>query len=311
MAETPNNAWVRDLDLTTLRLLVSVCDHGNIARAAELAHIAPSAISKRIAALEAQLGLPLLLRARRGVAPTAACQALLERARTMLFEMSRIDSEIAAFGGGLKGVVRVLATPSAIAESLLDDVAAFMREPANRNIKVDIEERFTRDVLRVLREGSAAIGICWHSSELKGLQHLPYRNDNLALAVHAEHPLASRKAVRFSDTLDHDHVGLPPTSAVQMTLQRAAARAGRAVNYRVVVSNFDAAFRVVAANLAISVIPLQVASPHVASGRVTVVPLTDAWAKRHFAICYGNFEALQTAGQRMVAHLHANAERSA
>jgi len=300
---------MRDLDLTTLRLLVAVCEHGNIAKAAELAHIAPSAISKRIAQLEQTLGVALLARGRRGVEATPAGQALLERARTMLFEAGRIASEMSAFGGGVKGQVRLLATPSAIAESLLDDVASFMREPAHRDIKVDIEERFTREVARSLREGSNAIGICWDSTDLKGLQQRPYHHDDLSLAVHPDHPLAQRPRLRFDQTLDFDHVGLQASSAVQMTLQRAAALAGRHVNYRVIVSNFDAAFRVVAANLAISVIPAQVSSPYVNSGQVKVVPLSDAWAKRRFAICYRHSALLQPPAARLIDYLAERAER--
>ena len=47
---------MRDLDLTTLRLFVAVCETGNIARAGEQASIVGSAISKRLSQLEAQLG---------------------------------------------------------------------------------------------------------------------------------------------------------------------------------------------------------------------------------------------------------------
>src|SRR5690606_7676689 len=100
---------MRDLDLTTLRYLVAVCDLKNIARAAEQEHIAPSAISKRIAGLEAVLGVTLLMRTRRGVTQTPACEALLERARTMLFEMTQIETEMNAFGGSVQGQVRLLA----------------------------------------------------------------------------------------------------------------------------------------------------------------------------------------------------------
>ena len=171
---------MRDLDLTTLRYLVAVCDAQNIARAAEQEHIAPSAISKRIASLEFMLGVPLLIRTRRGVAQTPACEALLERARTMLFEAAQIESEMNAFGSGLQGQVRLLASPSAIAEQLLDDVASFMREPGNKGIKVNIEEHFTREIPRVLRDGSNGIGICWESTDLRGLQQRPYRSDDLA-----------------------------------------------------------------------------------------------------------------------------------
>ena len=212
-----------------------------------------------------------------------------------------------AFGGGLQGQVRLLASPSAIAEQLLDDVASFMRQPGNKGIKVNIEEHFTREIPRVLRDGSNGIGICWDSADLRGLQQRPYRSDDLMLAVPARHPLAQRKALRFEQTLDFEHVGLQPTSSVQMALQRAAARVGRTVNYRVVVSNFDAAFRVVAADLAISVIPAQVSSPHVESGLVKLIPLSDTWARRRFAICYRKVEDLQAAGRRIVDYLASRA----
>ena len=94
---------MRDIDLKTLRLLVAVCDHRNMARAAEQEHIEPSAISKRIAQLEADLGTPLLLRSRRGVEPTPAGIALLEHARTVLFTMDRIAADAASFTGGVEG----------------------------------------------------------------------------------------------------------------------------------------------------------------------------------------------------------------
>lgn len=294
---------MHDIDLKTLRLFVAVCDHQNMARAAEKEHIEPSAISKRISQLELGLGIPLLLRSRRGVQPTPAGVSLLEHARNVLFTMERLATDVAAFGSGVRGHVRLVATASAIAESLLDDIALFMREPANRNIKVDIEERFSRDLVRQLREGSASVGVCWDSVDLQGLQHRPYRRDRLVLAVHPDHPLARRKSLRFEQTLDFEHVGLSPSAAVHIMLQQAAARVGRTVSYRVIVSNFDAAFRVVAANLAISVVPVEVGAPYAAMLGIKIIPLTDAWAQRSFAVCYQDFDALQPAAQRMVDHL--------
>ncbi|SDO35287.1 transcriptional regulator, LysR family [Rhodoferax sp. OV413] len=302
---------MRDLDLKTLRLFVAVCDHQNMARAAEHEHIEPSAVSKRISQLEADLGTPLLMRGRRGVQPTAAGVTLLEHARNVLFTMERIATDVAAFGSGVKGHVRLVASASAIAESLLDDIAVFMREPANRNIKVDIEERLSRDLVRLVREGSASVGVCWDSVDLDGLQHRPYRTDRLALAVHPDHPLAQRKSLRFEQTLDYEYVGLPPSTAVHTMLQRAAARADRTVSYRVVVSNFDAAFRGVAANLGVSVVPVEVGGPFAALLGLHVIPLTDSWAQRQFAVCFQNLDGLQPAVRRMVDHLVERAAHSA
>lgn len=83
--------------------------------------------------------------------------------------------------------------------------------------------------------------------------------------------------------LAHEHVGLPPTTAVYSMLHRAAARAGRTLINRVVVSNFDAALRVVRANLGISVIPMQVSRSWAAAGEIVAIPLLDGWAQRRRA----------------------------
>lgn len=294
---------MRDIDLKTLRLLVSVCEHGNMGRAARKEHIEPSAVSKRIAQLESDLGVPLLIRSRRGVQPTPAGQALLEHARSMLFTMDRIAGDIAAFGSGLKGSVSVCASASAIAEALLDDIASFMRQPEHQNIRVNVEERTSSELADRLRDGLASVGVCWDNVNLDGLQWRPYREDRLVLAVHPGHPLAGRREIAFADSLDYEHVGLPSSTAGYTMFQRAAASAGRTISYRAVVSNFDAAFRVVAADLGISVVPAEVGLGYERMMQVRLIPLTDAWARRRFVVCFRDFDALQPAAQRMVEHL--------
>lgn len=294
---------MRDLDLKTLRLLVAVCDAGNIKEAAAQEHIEPSAISKRIAQLEDTLGTPVLVRGRRGALPTPAGRALLEHARTVLFTMDRIEADMAAFRGGIKGQVRVAASASAIAESLLDDLTGFMRAPEHQDIKVDIEERFSRDIVTAVREGVVSLGVCWSNIEFGELDHQPYRDDDLTLAVPLGHPLAEHDGVRFEDTLDFDHVGLQPSTAVYTMLHRAALKAGRQMSYRVVVSNFDAAFRVVAAGLGISVVPRQVAGIYVSAGQVKIIRLLNDWAHRQFAICYRRQPELPPAATRLLHYL--------
>jgi DNA-binding transcriptional LysR family regulator len=228
---------------------------------------------------------------------------LLEHARTLMFTLARIEADMAGFKGGIKGQVRVVASASAIAESLLDDLAAFMREPAHEGIQVDVEERFSRDIVGMVREGVVQLGVCWGSIDFGGLERRPYRHDELALAVPHGHPLAELEAVRFEDTLDCEHVGLQPSAAVTTLLARAAAQAGKAMRFRVVVSNFDSAFRVVGANLGVSVVPRQVSQIYVSAGRVKLVRLLNDWAHREFAICFKKQSELSPAAERLVDFL--------
>ena len=295
---------MRDLDLTTLRLFVSVCETGNIARAGEKASIVGSAISKRLAQLEDQVGTPLLVRKRHGVVPTAAGQTLLEHARGMLDSAARIERDMQSYAAGGRGQVRILASVSAMTESLAEDVAAFLRQPAHGAIRVDLEERVSPEIVRGVREGLASLGVCWDATEHAGLQARAYRKDTLCVVMPHGHRLAGRASLRFADTLDEEFVSLPVNSAVQLMLQRHAAQLGRTVNHRIVVTNFEAALRVVRAGLAISLVPREVVDAAPGDG-LHILPLDEPWADRRFIIIYRDAAALSPAAQMLVEHLAA------
>lgn len=294
---------MRDLDLTTLRLFVTVCETGNIARAGEKSSIVGSAISKRLAQLEDTVRTPLLVRKRHGVVPTAAGQTLLEHARSILDSAARIERDMQGYAAGVRGQVRILASASAMAESLADDVASFLQLPAHQNIQVDMEERISPEVVRGVRDGTASLGVCWDAADLGPLRSRPYRHDHLCMVVPAGHPLAARKRVRFEQTLDFEHVSLPVTSAVQVMLQREAAGLGRTLAHRVVVANFEAALRVVRAGLAVSLVPREVADIYAQAYGLAIIPLAESWARRRFIVCYRAGDGLSPAAQLLADHL--------
>ena len=158
----------RPLDPVSLQLFVAVCEEGSLARAAEREALVPSALSKRVAALEAETGVALLVRRRRGVEPTAAGEALLRRAREVLLAMDAARAELGAFEQGAQGSVRLLASPSAMAEVLPDDLASFMAE--HPRMQVRAEETVSPTIVRGLREGTADLGVLWDVGDLDGLE---------------------------------------------------------------------------------------------------------------------------------------------
>ncbi len=297
----------RDLDWTSLRLFALVCETGNIVRAGERASLAPSAISKRLALLDEQMGVALFTRRRHGMQATAAGEALLQHTRELMQAATRLERDMASHASGVRGVLRIWASASALSESLADDVAEFLSVAAHRNVQVDIEERVSPDIVRGVREGAAALGVCWDATPAAPLATRPYRRDELCLAVPAGHALARRRSVRFADILPHEQVSLPAGSAVQVLMQREAALLGHSLRPRVVVSSFESALRVVRAGLAVSVVPREIAAAHAKTLRVALVTLAEPWAKRRFVICHRDDAALSPAARLLVDHLSAKA----
>jgi DNA-binding transcriptional LysR family regulator len=288
----------RPLDPVSLQLFVAVCEEGSLARAADREALVASALSKRISALEAEVGVR-----RRGVDPTPAGEALLARAREVLAALDRLRSELGAFGAGVQGSVRVLASPSVLAEQLPEDIGRFLE--VQPGLSVSLDERTSPDIVRALREGAADLGVLWDRADLSGLQLLPYRRDHLCVAMSPAHPLARRASLRFADTLDQVSVGVATGGLMDQLLRRQAALIGRLPAHRIQVSSLDAACRIVAAGLGLAVLPREVAVPHAGAGRLALVPLSEAWARRQFVVATRPQPLPSASTQLLARHLQA------
>jgi len=296
---------MRDLDLISLRLFVAVCDTGNMSRAGERAGMVASAVSKRLAQLEETVGTALLVRKRHGVGLTPAGEALLDHARSMLLAASRIERDMALIAAGGQGRVNLLATSAIMAEGLIDDIAAYLKRPENRQLEIDVEEHSSPMVTRGVREGAAAIGVCWDAA-VNGVLHMrTYRYDHLGMAVPRGHPLARRKALRYADTLEYEQVSMPVNSAIEVLLDREASLAGKRLRRRVIVTNYEASLRVVRAGLALAVVPIEVTGRYVDTAGLNIVPLRDAWARRRFVLCHRGEHTLTPAAVRLLDALTA------
>ncbi len=291
----------RHFDPVTLRLFVAVCEERNIARAAEREAIVPSAVSKRIAAIEQQVGAPLLVRGRRGIEPTAAGETLLRQARDVLGAMERMHAELSDFATGVHGSVRVAASASVLAEHLPDDLGEFLaRHPA---VRVSVDERPSQDIVRSVREGAADLGLLWDAADTDGLHRVPYRSDQLCVAVHPSHPLAARRRLSFDDALEQITVGVAPGGLMDTLLKRRAALAGRTLAYRIQVTSLEAACRIVAAGLGAAVLPREATQVYASAAALAMVSLADPWAKRRFVVCSRPLALLSATARLLLEHL--------
>lgn len=299
---------LRHFDPVTLRLFIAVCEERNIARAAAREALVASAVSKRVSALERELGAPLLVRARRGVVPTAAGAALLRHAREVLGAMERMHAEISEFAAGVQGNVRVLASVSALAERLPEDIAVFLAR--HRAVRVSLDEVISGEIVRQVREGAADVGVLWDAADLSGLQVASYRSDHLCVVLPAGHPLARNETLSFRQTLDYPSVGVAVGGTLESLLRRESALLGRTRNNRIQVSGLDAAPRIVAAGLGLAVLPREAAEPSVRAAGLRMIPLAESWALRHFAICTRPERMLSAATRLLVEHLSQQGEHA-
>jgi len=295
----------RHFDPVTLRLFVAACEERSIARAAQRESLVASAVSKRIAALEQSLGATLLVRRRRGVEPTAAGETLLRQARQLLGTMERLHGELGEFSAGVRGSVRVMASVSALAERLPEDIAAFLAR--YQAVRVSLDQGLSHDIVRAVREGAADLAVLWDNTDTRALHTAPYGTDHLCVVLPPRHALARRARLRFADTLAHPSIGVAAGGTMEILLRREAALLGHTLTRRVQVDGLDASCRIVAAGLGLAILPAEAVGAQAAAAGLKMVPLSDAWAERRFVIA-SRGDALLTASARLLlGHLRQQA----
>ena len=289
------------LDLTDLRLFLHTTETGSITAGAERTHMALASASARIRAMEDSLGVPLLVRERRGVQMTSAGRALQHHARTMLQQMEKMRDELGQYAQGLKGHIRLLANTSAISEFLPDALGIFLSN--HPNIDIDLEERLSYDIVQAITDGIADVGIVADSTDIANLESMAFRADRLVVVTARRHPLGRKKQMQFADALHCHFIGLSGDSALQEHIAGHAMRAGKRLQYRVRLRSFDAICRMIESDVGIGVIPETAALRCQQTMDIKCIRLSDAWASRRLLICARHFASLPGATSQLIAQL--------
>lgn len=295
-------------DLTDLRLFLAVVEAGSITRGADRAALALASASARIKGMEETLGTKLLVRGRRGVAPSPAGRVLVHHAKAVLDQLERMRGELDDYARGLKGHVRLLANTAAVSEFLPDLLAPWLVD--HPNVDVELEERPSPAIVEAVAAGHCDAGIVADWAEPGGLEVLPFRRDRLVLIVPRDHALARRRSVAFRETLDCDFVGLTEDAALQEHLARNAAGARRRLRLRIRVRGFDAVCRLVGAGAGLGIVPRTAAERCRRTLGIRAVPLTDPWAERRLGICVRSMVQLPAHARRLVEHLAREGRRA-
>jgi DNA-binding transcriptional LysR family regulator len=297
---------VSRLDLQSLRLFVTVATLRNIAKAAEQEHIAASAVSKRISELEAALETTLFYRLRRGVELAPAGLALLHHTTAIFHSIERLESDMAEYAQGVRGHVRMMANLTSIVQFLTKDLSTFAID--HPEIKIDLTESSTPSIVKSASDGLIDFGIIADvrvnsdGDIAPGLTLEDYRHSRLVLVVPAKHALSKRRAIRFSEAVDYDFVGLHAHGGWETLVMNAAKAVNRPLRIRMRVPSYDAMLSLVEAGLGVTVVPLGACTAR-NSAQIRAIRLQEAWADRTLKICYRDFKLLPVTARMLIEHL--------
>ncbi|MGI5459751.1 nitrogen assimilation transcriptional regulator NAC [Streptomyces sp. CA-249302] len=168
------------MDTRRLYSFIKIVDAGSITRAADILHIAQPALSQQLSALEAQFGQQLLIRSKRGVAPTEAGRALYRHAQLILRQVDLAHAAVEVSGRAPAGGVSVGLAPYSMGAALALPLLKSVRE-RYPDILLHVNENFGGVISEAIMTGRMDMAFIYGAGPLRGVQFEPVRSEDLFL----------------------------------------------------------------------------------------------------------------------------------
>jgi len=242
------------MDQQTLSAFLAVADSGSFSRAGERLHLSQPAISKRIAALEAELGHPLFDRIARRISLTDAGRALLPHARRLLEDAEDARRALSHLSERIAGRLS-LGTSHHIGLHRLPPV---LRTFAQQHPDVDIDIHFmdSEVACAAVLAGELELGIVTLPPEpLANLEVKSLWIDRLAVVVAPDHALLKPRRPRLADLAAWPAVLPDASTYTHRIITAAMARHGLQPRVRLATNYLETLKMLVAIGLGWSVLP--------------------------------------------------------
>jgi DNA-binding transcriptional LysR family regulator len=186
------------MNLRQIDYVLAVAEEENFTRAAERCHTVQSALSHQIARLEQEFGARLFERTSRQVTLTPAGQTFVKHARQVREAAQRLEDEMAAATGEIRGSLRI----GCISTLGRLDLPALLAEYHRRHPQVDVQlamrmSDVMMEELRVQQIDVAFLGV-WPGEPVLGLDARLLWEEPLLALLRPDHPLAVPAAAGFA-----------------------------------------------------------------------------------------------------------------
>lgn len=192
------------IDLVSLCQALIVADQASFSGAANILGVRQSAVSRRIRALEDELGVSLFERQANGVRPTIAGRRFLERARVVFVELDNAAQAAMAAGRGVEGVIRIGVLPGTIPGNLGELLGDF--RASHPRVAMEFFEGAAREQVGKIMERNLDVAFVVDGTAAYGCDVESFWTARIAVAMPDRHPLSGCKYIEWKFLKDEHFI---------------------------------------------------------------------------------------------------------
>lgn len=266
------------MNINQLKYFIAVAEYKSFTKAANQYYISQTAITQQIHALEENMGVQLIDRARRPIALTPAGNVFYHEAKAILDRMNTAIGKVHDASAGLVGTLRIGYTKGYERSNLSNIMRGFHQEYPN--ILITCHRCDTDMLASGLFNNDYDIIFTWDSTNILQETNIEYKLMELAplvVALYEEHPLARRNSLSRKELKNEKILYMSPSATGEsfgdnhfMELYRLA---GYQPNILFRSNDIESILMMVAAEEGISILPSYVTSKLQDADNLVFVPL--------------------------------------
>ncbi len=219
-----------------LRYVENVARFGSIRRAAEVLHVAASAVNRQIIKLEAEIGVPLFERRQNGMHLTPAGEHLVRHIQATLADWESTQNRIAELGGDIHGETNILAIPAFLVDLVPAALATtFGQHP---HIRFKVKDGSPPEITKEMREGKPDLALLFMDARYNSYDLLETLDTHVGAVMRSDHPLAKEAEVSMSDCAAFPIVSLSDPWIIDMLSELEFAHSGASLQTSVMSNSF-------------------------------------------------------------------------
>jgi len=269
------------MDLTALRIFLTVGEERSFSRGAARVHRTQPAVSQAVKRLEDELGEQLFDRSSKSGTLTDAGRVLQNYGQRLVRLAEEAESAMRELRDLRRGRVLIGANEAAI-HTLLPLMARFRQKIPD--IAVDVRRVPARQIAVEVQQGSLDFGALTFRPGEEGLLEVVVGSDELVLLMPPSHPLAKRKQVTMEEVAGEPVVAHNDPSPARERVLRLFEEHQIALNMVISLPSLDGIKRAVELKLGVALLPRRCAVTEIASGRLVAVPVAGISRRRQMTL---------------------------
>jgi DNA-binding transcriptional LysR family regulator len=273
------------MNYENLKLFRDIAQSHSFSRGAAMNGISQSAASQHVQELERGLGVELLDRSTRPLAVTQSGRLYAEFCRDILRRKDDFEVALQRLKQEVEGTLRV----ASIYSVGLSEMVGIEKEFARRQPEAKLEVEYLRPerIYDAVVAGEADLGLISYPEARRDITVIPWRREEMVLAVASAHPLAQRRdAIAPAELNGADFISFDDDLPIRRHMDRFLKEHGVEVNIALHFDNIQMIKEAVTHRVGVSIMPVRTMRDDIAQGRLAAVRIADATLFRPLGIIH-------------------------